>query len=145
MVEQGYRSAVRGYLEARPRGGRRPALRVAAEALVSGEPAAAALAATEPLASYLVLACAVPDPAQLSAGQLDAIEECLGGIPGALYCGDLSCLVVLLPAGAPPALETRPETVPETLAAGLPGRLRSLSGQLACAAQSRRSDLGGIP
>jgi PucR C-terminal helix-turn-helix domain len=143
VVKQGYQAAVRGYLEARAGSGTQTARRVVAEALISGESAAAAFATGEPLApGYLALACAVPDPARVSAAQLDAIDQYLDSVPGALYCGDLSALVILLPAGDGRRL---PEASAETSAERLPGRLRSLSGQVVYAAKSSRVDLAGIP
>jgi hypothetical protein len=141
MMEQGRQAATRGYLEASLAGsGRRPALRALAEALISGESAlSAAEAAGERLAvSYLVLACAVPAPATVDAPRLAAFRRDLEAVPGALYCGDLSGLVVLLPAGASPQGA-------RGKAADLVGRLGSLTGQAVCAAQAYRPDLAGIP
>lgn len=139
MIEQGYQAAVSGYLEARAGAGGRAARRALAEALIRGEAAAATQASGEPLAaSYVVTACTVTDPATVSAEQVDQVEQYLEAIPGALYDGDLSALVILLPAG-----DSQP--LPEVTAASLHGQLGSVSGQLAYAVQARGSGLAGIP
>jgi hypothetical protein len=141
MMEQGRQVAVGSYLEAGRAGSdRRPVVRAVAEALIGGEsgPAAAEAAGMRLAPSYLVLACAVPGLAKVDAPRLAAVRRDLESVPGALYCGDLSGLVVLLPAGESPREATG-------AAAELVGRLCSLTGQAVCAAQAYRSDLAGIP
>jgi len=140
LVEQGRQAAVRGYMEARAGSDSRSASRVAAEELIGGEctPEAVQAIGVKLAPGYLVLACAVPDPAGIGAGQVAAIHRDIEGIPGALHCGDLSALVVLLPvedARQPPG----------ATAAELASRLRTLAGQVVYAAQAHRPDLAGIP
>jgi hypothetical protein len=136
MVDQTRQAAIRGYLEACAGGGSQPARWVVAEALINGEPA---LAVKERLApSYLVLACAVADPAQAGTGRMAAVRQYLEGIPGVLHFGDLSSLAVLLPV-------EDGQRLPEAAAAALVSELRSLTSQMVYAAQAYRPDLGGIP
>ena len=140
ILDQGRQAAIGGYLELLAGNDSRPARRVMAEVLISGQSAPAPTQAIgERLApSYLVLACAVPDPVQVGAGQIAAIHRDIDSIPGALHCGDLSALIVLLPAedAQPP---------PDATATELASRLRSLAGQPVYAAQARRPGLAGIP
>jgi hypothetical protein len=140
MQDQARQTAVRGYLETSAGSGGRSARLVVAEALTGGEPAlAAAQAIGERLAAgYLVLACAVADPARIGARQTAAIHRDIDGIPGALHCGDLFDLVVLLPVEG----SQRPA---EAAAADLAGRLRALTGQMVYAARAYRPGLAGIP
>ena len=140
MLEQDRQAAIRGYLEALAGSDGLSMRRVMAEALISGECAlATAQAIGERLApGYLVLACAVPDPGQVGVGQVAAIHQDIDGIPGALHCGDLSSLMVLLPVQ-----DTRQP--PDETATELASRLRSLTGQMVYAAQARPPDLAGIP
>jgi PucR C-terminal helix-turn-helix domain/GGDEF-like domain len=140
VLEQTRQAAIGGYLAARAGSDGQSMRRIVAEALIAGESApAAAQAIGERLApGYLVLACTVPDPAQVDAGQLAAIHRDIDGIPGALHCGNLSTLVILLPVE-----DSRP--LPEAAAAELAGRLRSLTRQLVLAGQAYRTDLAGIP
>jgi PucR C-terminal helix-turn-helix domain/GGDEF-like domain len=140
LVEQGRQAAVRGYLEARAGSDSRSARRVAAEELIGGEctPGAVQALGVQLAPGYLVLACAVPDPAGIGAGQVAAIGRDIEGIPGALHCGDLSALVVLLPV-------EDARQPPEATAAELARRLRSLAGQVVYAAQAHRPGLAGIP
>jgi sugar diacid utilization regulator len=140
MVEQSRQAATRGYLEALTGSAGRSARWVVAQALIRGESApAAARALDEQLApSYLVLACAVADPGHADARQMAAIERHIESLPGALHCGDLSTLIVLLPAED----SRRP---PEAAAAELASRLQSLTGQVVRAACAHQPDLEQIP
>ena len=139
MVEHSRQMAIHGYLETCAGSSSRSARWVVAEALIGGETTAATGATGERLApSYLVLACAVPDPARVDPGQVAAVHRYIESVPGALHYGDLSTLVVLLPAEDPGRL-------PEAVAAELAGRLRSLTGQMVYAAQAHRPDIAGIP
>jgi hypothetical protein len=140
MLEQGLQTAIGGYVETRGEGDRRSVRQVVAEALIGGEPAlAAAEALGERLApSYVVLAAAVPDPAQVDAGRIATIKRDIESIPGALHCGDSPTIVVLLPVeGA--------RRQAEAAAAELAGRLCLLTGGMVHAAQAYRPDLAGIP
>ena len=141
MTEQAQQTSIRAYLEAgRAGSGSRPGRWVLAEALVAGESAlAAAQAAGERLASgYLVLACAVPSPAQAGAFQRPAISQAIDSVPGTLYCTDQSGLLVLLPVAASWQSAS-------SAAAELARRLCALAGQPVCAAQAYRPGLAAIP
>ena len=140
MLEQSRQAAVHGYLEARTGSVGRSARWVVAQALISGESApAAARAMDEQLApSYLVLACAVPDPGHVDARQMAAIDRHIESLPGVLHCGDLSTLIVLLPAE-----DSR--LPPERAAAELTSRLQSLTGQIVHAVYAHEPDLTQIP
>jgi hypothetical protein len=139
-VERGRRVALRGYLETLAESGGRPVRQVVAEALVSGEctPEAAQAMGLRLAPEYLVMACAVPDPARVGAGQVAAIRAIIDNVPGALHCGDLSALVVLLPVEGSP----RP---PDETGAELVAAMRALAGQPVYAAQALRPGLAGIP
>jgi hypothetical protein len=136
MVDQTRQTAIRGYLEACAGSGGQPTRWAAAEALMNGETASAVRERLAP--SYLVLACAVADPAQADKGRMAAVRQHLESIPGALHFGDLSSLAVLLPVKDDP----RPA---QTAAAELISELHSLARQKVYAAQAYRPDLGGIP
>lgn len=100
LAEQGRQVALHGYLEARAEIDGRPAREIMAEALISGECTPEAVRAMgERLApSYLVLACAVPAPAQVDARQLAAVHRAIDDVAGSLHCGD--------PPPAPPSEST---------------------------------------
>jgi hypothetical protein len=141
MLEQAQQASVRAYLEASRTGSdTRPVRWALAEALIAGEPAlAAAQAARERLApSYLVLACSTASPAQADALRRPAVGQAIESVPGTLYCGDLSRLVVLLPVEA--SLRRA-----EAVAAELVARLRALTGQPVHAAQAYQPGLASIP
>jgi hypothetical protein len=122
MLEQAREAAICGYLEAPAGIDRQSARRDVAEALIGGEPAAAIALIGERLApGYLVLVCAAPDPAQVDAGQVAVIHQDIESLPGALHCGDLATLVVLLPVE-----DSR--RAPEATARDMDGLLVELAG-----------------
>jgi PucR C-terminal helix-turn-helix domain/GGDEF-like domain len=140
LAELGRQVALHGYLETRAEADGRPEREILAEALISGECSPETVQALgERLApSYLVLACAVPDPARVDSRQLAAIHRAIDDVPGSLHCGDPSALVILLPGDD----AARP---PEEASAELFTRLRALAGQPVHAARALRPDLAGIP
>jgi hypothetical protein len=143
MIDQTRQAAIRGYLEARAGSGGRSTRWAVAEELLGGEIATAAAMGERLAGGYLVLTCAVPQPtvagpAGAGAERTAAVHRHIEAIPGALHCGDLSSLVVLLPV-------EDEQRLPETAAAELVGELRSLTGQMVYAAQAYRSTLAGIP
>jgi len=140
LAETGRQVALRGYLQTRAEIEGRPEREILAEALISGEctPETAQAMGERLAPGYLVLAYAVTDPARVDARQVAAVHRAIDEVPGSLYCGDLSALVVLLPAGE----AARP---PEETGAELAGRLPALAGQPVLAARARRPDLAGIP
>jgi PucR C-terminal helix-turn-helix domain len=140
LAEQARKVFIDSYLEVCAENGGQPNRWVMADALAAGEPdVAAAWAVGERLASgYLVLACAVAAPAALSAEQADAIYQRIEAIPGALHCGDLSALVILLPA-------EDAQRLPEAAAVGLASGLRELAGGPVHVAQAYQPGLAAIP
>ncbi len=140
LAEQARQVFIHSYLEVRAENGGHPARWVVADALAGGEPdIAAAWAVGERLApGYLVLACAVAAPAALDTEQVASIYKRIEAIPGALHCGDLSALVILLPA-------EDDQRLPEATAAELAGHLRELAGGPVPAAQAYQPGLAGIP
>src|SRR5262249_41631613 len=121
MMEQARQASIRGYLEVGRAGNdRRSVVRAVAEALIGGGSGLAAGqgAGEGPAPGYLVLACTVPAPAKVDAQLLEAVRREIETVPGVLHCGDLSRLIVLLPAGSSA----------EGTAAELVGRLCSLTG-----------------
>lgn len=141
IAEQARQASIRAYLETGRVGSGPPsARRIVAEALISGEsPTATAQAMGERLASsYLVLACTVSAPTEVNARRLAEIHRDIESVPGALHCGDLSRMVVLLPVES--SLRQA-----EGVAEELVGGLCSLAGRTVLAARAHRPDLVGIP
>jgi len=143
LMEQAQQASIRAYLEVGQAGrDPRPVRWVLAEAVIAGEPAlAAAHAARERLApGYLVMACAASPVAQADALHRPAVGKAVESVPGTLYCADRARLVVLLPVEAPSRRAQAAAT-----AAELAERLRSVTGQPACAAQAYRPGLAQVP
>ena len=138
MINETRQAAVRGYLEARAGSGGRSVSWAVAEELIGGEVGTAAAMAERLAPGYLVLACTVPDPALADAGRTAAVRRHIEAIPGALHCGDLSSLVIMLPV-------EDSQRLPEAAAADLVSELRSLTSQMVYAAQAYRPDLAGVP
>jgi hypothetical protein len=138
LIDQTRQAAIRGYLEARAGNNGRSARWAVAEELIGGELATAAAMGERLAPGYLVLACAVPDPALAGTVRTAAVHQHVEGIPGALHCGDLSSLVVMLPV-------EDGQRLPEAAAAELVSELRSLTSQMVYAAQAYRPDLAGVP
>jgi len=140
MLKRAQHAAIRAYLEAGRTGSEPRSTRwVLAEALIAGQPASGvAQAAGQRLApSYAVLACAV-SPVEAGALRGPAVSQAIESLPGALYCGDESRLVILVPVAAS-------ARAAEATAAELADRLCSLAGQQVYTAHAFQPGLASIP
>jgi hypothetical protein len=141
MMAQAQQASIRAYLEAGRTGNDpRPVRWVLAEALVAGESVlAAAQAAGEKLApGYLVMACAVASAAEADVLRRPEVSRAVESVPGTLYCGDQSRLVVFLPVRA-----SRRQA--DAAAAELASRLCALAGQPVYAGLAFQPGLDSVP
>lgn len=129
-------ACIQGYAEApRAGGASRPLRRLLAETLIDGAPAGviAEAAGVRLAPGYLVLLCEAP----ASDACWERASERLDGWDGVLYSGDLSGLIVLLPAADQLCAESRAAEFTASLVSWTRGPVH--------AAQAQRRGLAGIP